>query len=148
MTAISVAFSRTSLTLSTLTVTNTPGGSFWLPEDGVEWPRFGRRKEHSPPSRYLSGRTLLARVSDVGTLPLNIYAGAASTSALETLKAELQTAVDQWTYDLILTVDGAAVTYTAECVDDDIAWGDIDSGRVRAHIARGTVAIPLYPGGS
>lgn len=143
--AYSVAFDRTALTLTTLTIANTPSGSFWLPEDGTEWPRFGRRKEYAPPSRYLAGRTLLASVSDVGTLPLTVYAKAATTTALETLKAELQTAVDQWSYTLTLTVDGAAATYTAECVDDDIAWGELDSGKVRAHFARGSVAIPLYP---
>lgn len=145
MVAMSVSFNRTSLTLSALAISNTPGGDFWLPEAGIEWPRFGRRKEHAPPSRYLSGRTLLARVSDVGTLPLSIYAKGTSAGDLAALKAELQAAVDQWTYDITLTVAGAAATYTAECVDDDIAWGEIDSGMVRARIIRGTFAVPLYP---
>jgi hypothetical protein len=143
---LSVSFDRTALSLSALTITETPGGSYWLPEQGAEWPRFSRRKEYAPAVRYLGGRTLLARVADVGTLPLTVYARAASGSALDTLKAALQTAVDQWMYDLTLTIDGVAVTYTAECVDDDIAWGEVDSGMVKAHLARGTVAIPLYPG--
>lgn len=142
---LSVAFSRSGLSLTTLTISDTPGSSFWLPESGSDWPRFGRRKEYAPNSRYLSGRTLLARASDIGTLPLTVYAKAATGTALEALKAELQQAVDQWTYSLTLTVDGAAATYTAECVDDDIAWGELDSGMVRAHIARGTFAVPLYP---
>lgn len=145
---LSVAFSRTSLSLATLTITESESGGFWLPEDGIEWPRFGRRKTYAPDSPYLSGRTLLARATDIGTLPLTVYVTAASGSALETLKAALQAAVDQWTYSLTLTVDSAAQTFTAECVDDDIAWGDLDSGMVKARIARGTFAVPLYPGSS
>lgn len=141
----SVSFDRTALSLSALTITETRG-SFWIPEDGSDWPRFGRRKEYAPNVRYLGGRTLLARVSDVGTLPLTVYATAASGSALDALKAQLQAAVDQWAYDLTLTIDGVAATYTAECVDDDVAWGAIDSGMVKAHVARGTFAVPLYPG--
>lgn len=145
MTSISVAFTRTALTLPTLTVTNTPGGTYWIPEEGTEWPRFGRRKTHAPPSPYVAGRVLLARVTDVGTLSLTVYASAATTSALEDAKAALQAAVDQWTYTLTLTVDGDAQAFTAECCDDEITWGEVDSGMVRAFIARGSVVIPLYP---
>ena len=144
MVAMSVVFDRTALTLGDLTISNTPGGDYWLPE-GVEWPRFGRRKEFAPPSPYLSGRTLLARVSDVGLLPLTIYVGGSTTSEVETQKAALQAAVDQWSYDLTLTVDGVSADFTAECADDDITWGAIDSGMVRAHICRGSLTIPLYP---
>ena len=142
----SASFDRTALSLPALTITETPGvGSFWFPEDGNEWPRFSRRKEYAPNVRYLGGRTLLARVSDVGTLPLNVYAQASTGSALDALKAALQATVDQWTYDLTLTVDGVSATYTAECVDDDIAWGEITAGMVKAHMVRGSFAVPLYP---
>lgn len=144
---LSVTIDRTSLGTSALTLLDFPSGtsSIWIPKDGIEWPRFGRRKEYAPNVRYLSGRTLLARVSDIGTLPLTVHAEAASSAALDALKAQLQAAVDQWMYDLTLTVDGVAATYTAECVDDDIAWGDINSQQVGAHLALGTFAVPLYP---
>jgi hypothetical protein len=149
MVAISVTFDRTVLSLADLTITGTPGGDFWLPEDGVEWPRFPRRKDRAPASRYLSGPgALLGRVADLGTFPLPVYVGGDTSAEVETNKAIIQAAVDQWSYELTLTVDGAAQVFTAECVDDEIAWGEIDSGMVRAHICRGSVAIPLYPGSS
>jgi hypothetical protein len=146
MVAISVAFDRTALSLSTLTVTSTPGGDFWLPEEGLEWPRFPRRKERSPAVRYLEGDgALLGRARGMGLFPFPIYVGGDTTAEVETNKAIIQAAVDQWTYDLTLTVDGSALAYTAECAEDDIAWGPIDSGMVRAHICRGSLTIPLYP---
>jgi hypothetical protein len=149
MVAISVALDRTALSLSALTITGTPGGDFWLPEDGVEWPRFPRRKTRAPASSYLSGPgALLARVTDLGTLPLPVYVGGDTHAEVETNKAVLQAAVDQWSYELTLTVEGVGYVFTAECVDDEIAWGEIDSGMVRARICRGTVAIPLYPEGA
>lgn len=141
----SVSLDRTSLSLSALLISTTLTDTYWLPETGVEWPKFGRRKSLGDPSPYLSGRPLLARVSDMGSLPLTVYVRATTSSALDTAKTALQTAVDQWTYDLTLTVDGVAATYTAECADDEIAWGEIDSGMVGAHIARGSLVIPLYP---
>jgi hypothetical protein len=85
---------------------------------------------------------------DLGTLPLPVYVGGDTYAEVETNKAVLQAAVDQWSYELTLTVEGAGYVFTAECVDDEIAWGEIDSGMVRARICRGTVAIPLYPEGA
>jgi hypothetical protein len=149
MVDISVVFDRAALSLADLTITGEHGGDLWLPGDGIEWPRFPRRKDRAPASRYLSGPgALLGRVADLGTFPLTVYAGGDTSAEVETNKAIIQAAVDQWSYELTLTVDGAAQTYTAECVDDEIAWGDIDPGMVRARICRGTVAIPLYPGSS
>jgi len=146
---ISVAFDRTALTLPTLTITSTPGGDFWIPEDGTEWPRFPRRKERAPAVRYIAGPgALLARVSDLGTFPLTVYAAGDTDGEVWDNREALQAAVDQWMYDLTLTVGSASRAYTAECVDDEIAWGEIDSGMVRRRICRGTVSIPLYPQGA
>src|SRR5690349_25051354 len=128
---ISVAFDRTSLSLSTLTIGTSPTDDFWLPEDGISWPHFGRRKDRAPASRYIAGPgALLARVADQGTFPLSFYATGDTTAEVETNMAALQAAVDQWTYDLTLPVDGAAQSFTAGCADEEIAWGDIGSGVV------------------
>lgn len=144
MTAISVAFDRTTLSLSTLTVTNTPGGTYWIPSEGTEWPKFARRKTRAPASPYLSGPgVLLAKVADGGTLPLTVYASGATTAALETAKDALQAAVDQWSYTLTLTIDGTARAFIAECSDEEITWGEINPGMVRAKIARGSLVVPL-----
>lgn len=81
----------------------------------------------------------------MGVFPLAIYAGGDTDEEVWANCEALQAAVDQWTYDLTLDVGEATRTFTAECVDDEIDWGDIDSGMVRARICRGSVTIPLYP---
>lgn len=147
MTTFSVTFDRTSLSLGDL-VAGAPSSSsdYWLPSAGISWPKFSRRKTRAPAPPHIAGDgALLARVAGMGLFPLTVYATGDTTAEVETAKAALQAAVDQWTYDLTLEVDGVSQSFTAECVEDEIDWGEIDSGMVRAHICRGTVNIPLYP---
>lgn len=145
MVALTVTLDRTSLTLGDLTIGAwSTSATFWVPEDGTNWPRFGRRKTRAPASPYLDGPgALLARVLDAGTFPFAFYAGGDTDAELEASMAEVQTAVDQWTYDLTLAVASGSRSFTAECVDEAIDWGEIDSGMVRARIVRGSVVIPL-----
>ncbi len=147
MTTLSVTLDRTTLSLADLVAgSQFSGASAWLPEGGIAFPKFARRKTRAPASSVLDGDgALLARVAGMGVLPLSVYLGADTDSELWDLREEWQAAVDQWTYDLTLTVASASRTFTAECVDDEIDWGEIDSGMVRARICRGMVAIPLYP---
>lgn len=147
MATLSVALGRSSLSLSTLTITGTPGGDFWLAQEGISWPRFPRQKDRAPSVRYLDGPgALLARTRGLGTFPLTVYAGGDTTAGVIANQDVIQAALDQWSFSLTLSIDSEDRTYTAECVDDEIDWGGIDPGMVRARICRGTVAVPLYPG--
>lgn len=143
---ISLTFDRTALALADLVITNNPHGtSLYLPEDGVVRPMFGTRYTRTPVSAYEDGNgDLLAAVREATDLPVIIYAQGADTAALETVKAELEAAVAQWSYDLTLTVDGAARTYSAEILLD-VPWGPVDSGLVGAHLAVASFSIPLNP---
>lgn len=144
MTVLQAILARDSLSLADLTIGTSPTDDFWLPEDGISWPHFGRRKDRAPVSRYVDGPgALLSRVADAGTFPLAVYATGDTDAEVVANMAVLQAAVDQWTYDLTLVTGSASQAFTAECADDEIAWGDIDSGMVRARIARGSVVIPL-----
>lgn len=147
MTAIAVTFDRTVLSLADLVIgAPSPSSDFWIPEEGISYPKFARRKTRAPGPPHIDGPgALLARVSDIGLFPLTVYAGADTDEALWDAREALQAAVDQWSYDLTLEVGDATRTFTAECVDDEIDWGEIDSGMVRARICRGSIAIPLYP---
>lgn len=115
-----------------------------LPEDGVVWPVFETRRTYAPDSAYEAGRLLLAAVQGAAELPLTVYAMGTSGADLAASKAELEAALAQWSYDLTLTVDSVAYTYHAEIVLG-IPWGPIDSGMVRARMARTSFSIPLNP---
>jgi hypothetical protein len=137
---------RTSLSLSPLVISNDPfAGNFHLPEDGLERPGFTMRRLYAADSAYFAGRVLLAAVADASTLPAVIYAHAASSAALSVAMAELEAATTQFAYSLTLSIDGEAQTWAA---DPELPqWGPVDSGLVRAHIARASIAIPINPAG-
>ena len=142
MTVWQVTFDRSSLSLPDLVISSTPGGTFWLPEDGFARPARALRKTYAPDSAYASGRQLLAAVEDAAEVPLTIYAQASSAALLEAAVNELEEALGQWSYDLTVAVDGQARTYHAEIVRP--AWFQ-DSGMVKAHMARATVSVPVNP---
>lgn len=142
---ISLTFDRNSLSLTPLVVTSNPHGTtLHLPEDGLTWPAFGTRRTYAPDSAYAAGRALLAAVKDATEIPVTVYAHGDTTAALNAAQAELEAAVAQWSYDLTLTVDGVPHVYRAEIVLG-IPWGPVDSGMVRAHMARTSFSIPLNP---
>lgn len=142
---ISVSFDRSGLSLPPLVVTNNPfASSLHLAEDGLVWPNFETRRRYAPDSAYESGRTLLAAVRGAAEMPLTVYATGATGGEVEAAKAELAQAAAQWSYALTLTVDSVAHTYDAEVVLD-LPWGPVDSGMVRAHMARTSFSIPLNP---
>lgn len=130
--------------LADLVITNDPhAGNFHLPEDGLERPGFTMRRTYAPDSAYFPGRTLLAAVADASTLPVIIYAHATTSALLVTAMAELEAALTQFAYDITLSIDGQAKTWLA---DPELPqWGAIDSGMVRAHMARASVVIPINP---
>lgn len=140
----SVTFSRTVLSLPALVIEQDPSAGLYLPEDGIVWPVFETRREYAPDSSWVPGRVLLAAVQGAAELPLTIYAKGASGAAVAAKRAELEAALAQWSYDLTLTVDSVAYTYSAEILLG-VPWGPIDSGMVAEHLARTSFTIPLNP---
>lgn len=141
---ISISIDRASLSLAPLVITNDPfAGTFHLPEDGVALPGWSMRRTYAPDSFWVGGKQLLAAVREAATLPLVIYAHASTTVALEAAKAELEVALSQFDYDITLTVDSVATTY--RCEPEWPQWGPVDSGMVRAHMARAAVVVPVNP---
>lgn len=143
---ISLTIDRTSLSLTPLVITTNPFGTdFHLDEDGLVWPVFDTRKTRTPASAYIAGPgSLLSAVRDAAELAVTIYAHGDTTAELDAAKAELETALAQWTYALTLTVDSVAHAYSAEILLG-VPWGPVDSGMVRAHMARASFSIPLNP---
>ena len=140
---LSIAIDRASLTLATLTITSTPGGAFWLPEDGMTRPGVTWRRQYAGASPWLHGSTLTAAVKEQSTLPFTVYTQAATTATLRAQMDELENALSQFTFDTTVTIDGVARTWA--CDPADIGWGDVDSGMVAAHMARAAISIPVYP---
>lgn len=145
MTTFSVTIDRTALTLSPLVITNDPfGTAFHLPSDGIGRGNFAIRKTYAPTSRLIGGQQLLSAVTDLGSLPLRIYAHGSTTAEVASNMAVLNAALSQWAYEITLTVDGVSETWWA---DPELpTWGPVDSGEVAAHMAIATVTVPIQPG--
>lgn len=143
---LSVTFDRTELELDPLVVSNfpSPESPFWLPEDGLTLPEFPERTAFAPESAYIPGKRALASQQDAGGLALVIYAQAADTAALAVLKAELAAALRQWRPAITVDVDGESTVYEA-VYPVTPHWGQVDSGMVRAHMARTAVTVVVNP---
>lgn len=129
-----------------LVIGHDPAEALWIDEQGLGRPGFSFRKEFAPESSWVAGRQPLSAVLDVSELPVQVYARGASTAALEATMATLEAAVSQWSYTVTLTIDGVAHSYSAECTWPQ--WGPVDSGEVRAHLARAALSIPVNPPGA
>lgn len=140
---LSLSFDRTSLSLSPLVVTNNPDEDLWI--EVFQEPGFDFRYKYAPDSDLIPGSTLLAAVLEMTSLPVSIYARAASTAALRAVKDELAAAVSQFSYDLTLTVDGDDMTFSA-----DPSWPQwvTDYGMASAYMARTSLAIRVNPPGA
>lgn len=140
---ISLALTRTALSLSPLTITEDFSTGLWIAEEGFGRPSFAWRKEHAPESMVFPGQALLAAVRDQSAIPVGIYARGTTTALLDAKMAELEAALGQFVYTATLTIDGVAKSFEAECTAP--VWGGIDSGEVHAFLCRAAVVIPVNP---
>lgn len=122
---------------------NPYAGALHIPEDGVGEVGWTYRRTYAPDSAYVPGKMLLAAVRDAASLPLSIYAHGDDTADVEAAKALLEAATTQWAYVVTVSVDGVSSTYNAEpCIP---TWGPVDTGMVRARLARCQLVIPVNP---
>ena len=137
---LSATISRTP---SDLTIDNevTEAG-FWL--DEVSRPAFDYRRTYA--SSPFTRAVQTSAVKDGGTLEVVLYAKAATSAALATLRAELEDAVGQFFFTLTVTEDGVATVYDCDCAA--VSWNSHDAGMASAHIARAVLTIPCYPTGA
>lgn len=143
---IELTITRTGLGLADLVITSNPGGDYVIAEEGVGQPDATWRYYRAPESSDMHGSVLLAATKENSSLPLVITVHGDTAAALETNKAALTDALEQWSYTATLLVDGQGDTYS--CDPTSPRWGDYDSGMVRAHMARASVVIPVYPIGA
>ena len=142
---ISLTIDRSALTLADLVIGTDPTSGLWLPEDGFTRPgKAWRRTVVTAP--FTHGGVQTQAALEQASINVTVYAQGATTSALRTKQNELEDALFQWIYSATITEDGQALTYECDCAD--VGWGEVDSGMVRAHLARATVTIPCYPVGA
>lgn len=141
---ISLSVDRASLTLPALVFAE-PDTGRWVDEDGLSYPAKRWRKEYAD-SRNLHGSVLLRATLEHASISATLYLQAADAAALTAAKAEAEAAFGQFFYPVTVTDDGGPITYSADPADVD--WGPADSGMARAHLARATVLIPVYPVGA
>ena len=140
-----VTVTRAALSLADLVITNNPVGTdFHLPEDGLEQPEMNYRLGYMPDHPDIHGKQLLSAVLEHSNIPLSVYVKGATAAALGTNKAALSDAFGQFSYSVTVDVDGESWgTFSADPAG--IRWGAVDSGMVRAHLARASLVVPVYP---
>lgn len=146
MIASSLSIDRTSLSLAPLLLTNNPfdANPYTFPEDGLAQPNFTMRLRYAPDSNFVAGRLALGSVLDGSTMPLIVAARGTSTADLEAVKDALEAALAQMTYSVTMTVDGVTVgTWPAD--PTTVWWGTVDHGAAVAHLAIGSISIPVNP---
>jgi hypothetical protein len=142
---LSISIDRTALSLAALVIGDTPATGLWVPPDGVGRPAKTWRTA-SASSNFTHGEVPTRAVLEQSAQLLTVHAEAASTSALHALQDELEAAVFQFVYDVTVTEDGQARTWT--CYPADVAWSDITPGMVAARLSTATLTIPCYPVGA
>ena len=131
----SVTFTRALVTGSPadLTISNVPHGNpYWLDEDGVIEPEIEHRTAFADESAHVSG-----------SLGLTVYTLAADEATLKAQKRALEAVVSQFTYTATLTTVGGPDAYT--CLPGRLSWGTLDSGMVKARLAKAVITIPVQP---
>lgn len=138
---LTVAISRTSLSLADLTIGDYPG-TLWLPNDGLERPAMTwvRQTASSP---FTHGTVTTRAKLDQSSIPLTIKAKATTTALLVAAMDEVEAAFSQLAYTVTITLDGQSKAYV--CDPADVAWGQVDSGMSKAFMAQATVSIPCHP---
>lgn len=144
MTTRSITFTRTSLSLADLVITDDPNaGDFWLPEEGLEEPDVTYRYTYMPDSRDIAGSELVQAVQEHSRIPVLIYVKGTDAAALKANKQTLRDALGQFSYTTTLDIDGEVYAYRSDPTAP--RFGPVDSGMVRQRIARASVVIPVYP---
>jgi len=142
----SVTVTRTELTQAELVITNDPnnGTGIHIAEGGIIEPEFPMRAAYAPESHYMSGKLPLAASVDAGGLGLVLELHAASAAALTAVKGVLIAALGQWRFAISTSIAGQVTSYESIC-PVVASFGTVDSGMVRAHMARCSVTIPVNP---
>lgn len=142
--SLSLTIGRGGLSLADLVIGDHPDtGPFWLPEEGLEEPDQAWRLNYMPDHPDVHGKQLLSAVLEHSAIPAVIYTRAADAATLAAQKAELATALGQFSYTVTLNLNGALYAYPADPCGP--RWGAADSGMARANIAKASVVIPVYP---
>jgi hypothetical protein len=148
--ALTIAIDRTSLGLGPLTITGSraaahaPGmPGLWVPADGYRRPTLPPRLSYAPESAYAPGRTVLAATVSEGTWPLRIRAAAPDAATLAALRAVVELAVGQMTYDVAVSLDGVMETW--RCRYAVPVWPASEHWQRLGHEDAADITIPVRP---
>jgi len=140
-----VTITRTLLSLSALSIGSEGFSTYYIDRDGLG--RVGKtpRETFADDSGWVNGRLRTAVVREESALPLTVRVQAASSSALDTAIDALDAALDQFVYDVTVTVDGVAKTYRGYPATMQTTDALINVERVRDFCEDFTISIPVYP---
>jgi hypothetical protein len=111
---MSLTIDRAGLSLPDLVITNDGfvSDGLWIADFSEALFEF--RYGYAPPHPHIKGNQLLWAVLDQGGQPATVYARGTSSADLAAKKAIVEQAVSQFNYDLTVTVDGVAATFSTD----------------------------------
>lgn len=136
---LTLAVDRTGLSLAALTFAD-PASGLWV--DAITRPgrRWSRTSASSP---FTHGSVQTQATLETATLEAVLYVQAADAATLTTQRQAVEAAFFQWAYEVTVTEESSAETFSCDCAD--LAWNEYDPGMAAAHLARVVVSIPCYP---
>lgn len=140
----SVSIDRTSLALSALVISDA-GATYLLTDKGLGRPATTRRNTYAPESPDMHGSLLLNSVKEQSALPLEVIVQADTAADLDAAIQALFDALDQFTYNTTVTVDGVAKVWASSPAAYGASDGYVDHSRVAQFFDVLAITIPVYP---
>ena len=141
MSTASASLDRSALGKAALSIF--PGGVYRFTPDGLGTPAVSWRIDKAPDVPGVHGSEALAAAKEESSLPWTVLVMAASREGVGMAFDDLAEALDQWSYPVTVTVDGASRTWQAGPAN--YSRGPILSAEQDAFLCTVTVSIPVYP---
>lgn len=140
-----VSIDRSSLSLGALVISSTPTDTYVLTGAGLGRPGISWRYTYAPANPYIHGSALLGAVKDQSSLPLEVLVQSNTAANLDAAIKTLTDALDQFSYDVTVTVDGVAKTWSCDPGSYASTDGQVNDARQVQFVEVLAITIPVYP---
>lgn len=146
MTALgTVSIDRTSLSLSPLVIDTEGFGVYLVDVGGLGRVGIAPRETFATPSPWVHGQLRTAVVKEESSLILTVRVQAGSTADVHDAVHTLEAALFQFIYEVTVTVDGQAQSWTAYPATIGAVDGLTKFEAVTGYYEDLSISIPVYP---
>ena len=145
MTSAQVSIDRSSLSLAALILSSTPTDTYVLTAEGLGRPAISRRNTYMPNNPFIHGSELVGSVKEQSTLPLEVLIQSDTAANLDAALTALADALDQFSYNVIVTIDGVAKTWACDPANYGPTDNLVKGERQAQFVDVWSLTIPVYP---